>query len=216
MGYYAVIDLEMCCVPRRIGKVAYPYSKELIQIGAVLLDESFKPVGDFMTYVHPQYGRIDPFIHGLTGISAADVAGAPDIREVLEAFLEWLPEDTVIVSWSPSDKSQIHKETTGKGLYFPRIAQLFETWIDCQKIFGEIMKSPKTYRLSEALLISDVPYSDGAHDALVDARNTALLYAKMMLEPEFTVSFYYSTEDKPVVSHSNPFDALFSKIDFAS
>ena len=36
----------------------------------------------------------------------------------------------------------------------------------------------KKYKLSEALSIADISYDDGAHDALVDAKNTARLFAK--------------------------------------
>lgn len=70
-------------------------------------------------------------------------------------------------------------------------AVTFGTWIDCQQMFGERMGRKKDYNLTEALLIANIAYDDGAHDALVDARNTARLFKKLMLEEDFEVSPYF-------------------------
>lgn len=45
--------------------------------------------------------------------------------------------------------------------------------------------------MSEALVAADINYEDGAHDGLVDAYNTALLFAKMEKEEELTLNSYY-------------------------
>ena len=53
------------------------------------------------------------------------------------------------------------------------------------------MNSPKCYKLSEALIAADIMYEDGAHDGLVDAYNTALLFAKIERESELVLNPYY-------------------------
>ena len=53
------------------------------------------------------------------------------------------------------------------------------------------MNSRKCYKLSEALIAADIMYEDGAHDGLVDAYNTALLFAKMEREPDLVLNPYY-------------------------
>lgn len=45
--------------------------------------------------------------------------------------------------------------------------------------------------MSEALVAADIIYEDGAHDGLVDAYNTALLFAKVEREPELVLNPYY-------------------------
>ena len=101
---YAVIDLEMCQVPKECRKYGFKYRQETIQIGAVLLNEDYEVIDEFNTYVKPQFGWIDDFIERLTGITQHDVADAPCFEEALEAFLDWLPADNVrCVSWSDSD-----------------------------------------------------------------------------------------------------------------
>ena len=43
--FHLVLDLEMCRVPKHYRSKAYKYANEIIQIGAVLLDEEFEIIG---------------------------------------------------------------------------------------------------------------------------------------------------------------------------
>lgn len=78
-----VIDLEMCKVPRDYRSNSYKYATETIQIGAVLLDDSFKRIGTLCQYVHPEHGVLDYFIENLTGIKNSQVKNAPKLEEAL-------------------------------------------------------------------------------------------------------------------------------------
>lgn len=187
---YVVVDLEMCQVPKLYRK-GYPYSMETIQIGAVLLDEEYNIADTFMTYVKPEYGMIMTPIQKLTGITKRDVAQAPMMKEALQAFAEWLPEDATMVSWSANDSLQIQREREGKAIAFDGIEKLDCEWLDCQQTFSEIIQNPKHYNLVEAMNLSDIDYDENVHDGLVDARNTALLFRKMQTEEEFQFNKYY-------------------------
>ena len=111
MKYYVVIDLEMCKVPKGAAK-SYGKSNEVIQIGAVKLDEQYQILEDrFMTYVKPQYGSLDTFINHLTGITQKDLKNAPCFEEALRQFELWLPDGEVeMVSWSRTDLKQLQNE----------------------------------------------------------------------------------------------------------
>ena len=100
MSKYVIVDLEMCNVPKGIKRDTYNWRNELIQIGAVVVDESLNITDEFMTLVSPEFGAIDNFIEKLTGISRKSVQGAPKAKEALEMFVSWLPNDAVLVSWS--------------------------------------------------------------------------------------------------------------------
>ena len=195
MGKYVIADLEMCRVKKEQAK-EFGYRTELIQIGAVLVDESLEITDSFMTYVKPQYSQIDPFIEKLTGISQKNVEDAPSSEQAIERFVNWIPDDAKIVSWSYSDADQIIAEIDGKNIDNPKMEELLESWIDCQETFGEKMNNPdRSYKLSEALIIADIFYDENQHDALVDARNTALLFIKMEKEDVFQVSSYFNSDD---------------------
>ena len=192
MSKYVIVDLEMCNVPKTVIRNVYPLRNEIIQIGAVVVDESLEITDEFMTYVRPQYGIIDSYIEELTGISRKDVCGAPCIKDALEMFMSWVPDGAIMVSWSESDECQIRKETEAKGLFIDGLSKYLETWLDCQKTFSEKMDNDRSYKLSEALIIANIDYDDGEHDGLVDAKNTAQLFIKMEREPELTLNPYLS------------------------
>ncbi len=210
MSCYVIVDLEMCNVPDCRKCKAFHWGNELIQIGAVMLDDSFEISDQFMTFVSPQFGVIDKFIERLTGISRRDVSGAPSTRDALELFAAWLPEDAILVSWSENDELQIRRELRGKSIAIPGFDTYLETWEDCQKTFGEKMDSHRSYKLSEALLMADIEADDGAHDALVDAKNTARLFAKMKREKNLKLNRYLFTESETVPSVFSPFADLLA------
>ena len=199
---YAVIDLEMCQVPKECRKYGFKYRQETIQIGAVLLNEDYEVIDEFNTYVKPQFGWIDVFIEKLTGITQHDVADAPCFEEALEAFLDWLPADDVrCVSWSDSDPKQIIHECVQKGIEDDRLEIIFANWIDCQKTFGRKMDRKKAYSLEEALFISDIAPEGRAHNGLVDAENTAVLFTKLETDPDYRLNEFYETARKEEVDH---------------
>ena len=65
---HIVIDLEMNPVCKSFKDVRKYTTDEIIEIGAVKLDDSYKQVGEFQCYVRPQYGEITKHITKLTGI----------------------------------------------------------------------------------------------------------------------------------------------------
>lgn len=213
MSKYVIVDLEMCNVPRGIKREAYNWRSELIQIGAVVVDESLEITDEFMTYVSPEFGVVDLYIEKLTGISRKDVQGAPRIKEALEMFVSWLPSDGTLVSWSDNDENQIRRETEAKGLVIESLDHYLDNWVDCQKTFGEKMNAQKNYKLSEALIIADIDYDEGEHDALVDAKNTAQLFIKMEHEPELILNPYYSNQVEETTY--SPFAALLANYNLA-
>ena len=58
----------MCKVPKDYRNKNYKYASEIIQIGAVLLDERYRRRDEICLYVHPEHGVIDNFIANMTGI----------------------------------------------------------------------------------------------------------------------------------------------------
>ena len=203
----------MCRTPKGTKNAQFSLRNELIQIGAVLLDDNFVEVGTFMTYVSPQYSRINPFIQKLTGITQKDVTGAPHFKEALEMFVEWIPADAEIIAWSESDACQIRCESEYKNISVEHLN--LDNWIDCQKTFSEKMHTEKVYRLSEALSIADIYYDEDFHDALVDAKNTALLFAKMQREDELVLNPYYAMVNSEETTY-NTFANLLGNYRYAT
>lgn len=201
MCRYAIVDLEMCKVPKRARNEKYHFANEIIQIGAVLINENLEVQGEYNTFVHPEFGSIDKYIRNLTGITDEDLIDAPSLDSALKNFIAWVPDNTKVVSWSDSDKLQISHEIEAKELSIIGIDNILNNWIDCQKTFSEKMHCDKCYNLTEALVLTDINYKDGAHNGLVDAYNTALLFIKMQKEKELVLSKYYQSAISEEVNH---------------
>ena len=156
----------------------------------------------FSTFVRPEYGRMDSFIEHLTGITKENVCTAKSFTEAIAAFLRWLPDDEVrCVSWSDSDKYQIMHEMEAKDIEDDRLTEFLETWIDCQRLFDKKMEAVCQYKLEEALIASDICTEGKAHDGLVDAYNTALLFAKLKKDPDYELNDIYSNARNGKVEH---------------
>ena len=200
---FVVIDLEMCKVPNSGINRDYKWDMEIIQIGAVLVDEKYEIIDKFNSYVKPQEGNISGFIKELTGISRYNVKNAPSFAEVIESFKGWLSAESEIrfVSWSMSDRKQLIKEATYKHVDLGIVEDWFEDWIDAQAMFGEKMDTDKCYKLEDALFVSDVDPEGNMHDGLDDAYNTAKLFIKLETEPDFKLNDMYLEAKEGDVEH---------------
>ena len=214
MKKYVVMDLEMCNVINLACKNKYHLGKEIIQIGAVLLNENLDVIDTFMEYVKPVYGNIDTQIHRLTGIYREDLKDAKSLEEVLYEFINFIPKDAVIVSWSLNDLYQIMDELDEKEIYIEAMESYFETWEDCQEMFSDKMNAYKIYKLSEALRIANIEMDVHEHDALADAINTAKLFKKILVEETLVLSSYYSTQIEEEKCINHPFASLLGQFCF--
>ena len=73
---HIVIDLEMNKIERQY-RGTNKLSSELIEIGAVRMNERFEVLDTYQTYVLPEFGRMDERITRLTGITDEKLVGAP-------------------------------------------------------------------------------------------------------------------------------------------
>ena len=186
MSNYIVLDLEMCMVALHSRTHEYSLKHEIIQIGAVKLDERYEELSRFTTFVKPKYGKVDAFIKDLTGITREDVAQANDLAKAVDEFLNWIGNDEAIcVSWSMSDKYQFKKEMRSKGIINEKINALYNTWIDCQQLFSDKSHTERSWSLAEALIASGIDSKGHAHNGLIDSLNTAILFRKLMTEDDF-------------------------------
>lgn len=213
MSNYVVIDLEMCNVFGE-AKKAYGYRNEIIEIGAVLLNESYEIKDSFKTYVLPQYGSLTSHIKKLTGITNRHLKGAPDITRAVDMLMNWVPEDSVMVTWSSNDAFQLEKEFECKGIEKEKLKNFISDNIDCQIMFSNKINSLRDYSLEKALVIAGIDYLDGAHDALVDAKNTALLFKKLMVNTDKAFSSLYDFGEEKKSTY-NPFADLLASFSTA-
>lgn len=84
---YVVIDLEMNPIASVYMAERAICKLEVIEIGAILLDEAYQEIGSFVTLVKPYFNsRIEKRYEKLTGIKTSMVESAPYFDDALRMF----------------------------------------------------------------------------------------------------------------------------------
>ena len=185
---HVVVDLEMNSLPRRQRRMDGYGWPEIIEIGAVMLDEAYQEIDTFKTYVKPALTpEIRPEIQQLTGITTEMVADAPHFEEAWKMFFRWCigadPECEVI-AWSESDFHQVTREMDRKQYETTEEEKKFlAAWVDFQKEYDEVIGVERSTSLENAVMLTGRDFEGAQHDALVDARNTAELL-RTVRDPE--------------------------------
>lgn len=202
MKYYLVIDLEMCMVKGSAKKKMKGEKQEIIQIGAVMLDQKHRIIDEFSSFVKPEYGKVDEFIENLTGITQDVVDQAPILRSVLMKFADWIGErQATVLSWSDSDYHQLKNEMRIKKIKHHKIQDLLDSWVDFQRSFDQMLGLKNQYALEDAMNISRLQVMGRMHDGLCDAYNTARLFIKVHRQSAFSFELVPICEYAEQVQH---------------
>jgi len=200
------MDLEM--QPIHDKEICRICRSEVIEIGAVMLDDSGREISCFRQYVRPFYSsRLSSKIRDLTGITDGKLSGARKFQEVIEDFASWCLKDGAdveVYAWSDSDLIQITSEISLKQIIpSSNLCHLIEHWVDFQQEYDELIGAAEPQGLDHALSISGISFSGRKHDALYDARNTATLY-KTTRDAERYLQCLAQIRDETEATFSNP------------
>ena len=195
---HIVIDLEMNPVNRDLKNVRRFLLDEVIEFGAVKLDEKYRPVSEFQSYVKPQFGTINKHITQLTGITNETVADKNVFADEFKKFFDWIGTwDMTLYSWSPSDIKQLKAECAYKIKNF-NSERLERQWIDLQKVFDDKIGLHSNLALKHAVGAMNRDFKGTQHTALADAANTAAILTLMQDDEAFTRTM------QPVIELLNP------------
>lgn len=193
-----VLDLEFNAIPRNVVVPGFR-KHEIVQIGAVKLNEDDRIIDSINLLVKPQLGNISSQIEKLTHISNEDVADKPGFEKSIETFLDWIgEEDVVIYSWALDDYYQISGEAKLKDYQNARLERLYNNWMDLQALFAQKLGITKKLRLSDVISGCEFIFEGTQHSALDDAINTSKILQLMNNEDGFKRTF------KPFLDMLNP------------
>lgn len=169
---YIVLDLEwnQPFSPRSMITKPVRLQGEIIQIGAVKLNEHLEIVDTFKVMVKPKYYRtMHRKVSKLTNISNEDLEYGFPFKQALTYFTAWCPEDAIFLTWGGDDVKMLHTNISVhkiKGYHLPKSHNV-------QKLFSrQIVKDTRQYSLVQAMEILQ-ERACSAHDALHDSMNTA-------------------------------------------
>jgi inhibitor of KinA sporulation pathway (predicted exonuclease) len=176
------VDFEMNPINSSFKEARQICKNEIIEIGAVLLNEDGKEISSYCQYVKPEYNQITEKYARLTGVTNLMVQIAPTFKKAIFDFLMWIEkesqnDDVVIYSWSDNDYRQIMQEVTLKNMELGICIGLATEWQDYQREFCDLLGFEKIISLESAMNAIGENFIGRMHDALWDARNTASIYA---------------------------------------
>mgnify|MGYP000214914226 CR=1 FL=1 len=181
-------------------KIRYPY--EIIQIGAVKLDENLRPETTFNRYVKPTiYGSITPHITDLTGITLERLETEETFEKVYDEFTEFMEDkENILCVWGIIDIKTLYKNVKYHNLDENLLPKKYINIQPYTSVYlGQSKKRPLNLKYcAEAL---GIEINSTFHDALHDAMYTAEIFRKIFnstIKPDlYLPSTEKSVEEKP-------------------
>lgn len=168
---YIILDLEATCWQKKEGR-----KNEIIEIGAVCIDEQKNTLGEFARFVRPQENPIlSDFCRELTSITQADVDAAKPFPEVLLDFQKWINgfgDDYFLCSWGFYDRNQLTQDCQLHGLPTAWLAN----HISIKHQYAGLKKPFKLMGMKGALRNENIELEGTHHRGIDDARNIAKIF----------------------------------------
>ena len=198
MGNYIVFDLEW----NQGGSVREQELKELpfeiVEIGAVRLDEQRQQTGEFSRLIRPQvYQEMHRVTGKLIHLTMEDLQKGDPFVQVAEDFLTWCGEDPVFCSWGTLDLTELQRNMDYYHMHLLSDGPL--RYYDVQKLFSIGCEDGKSRRALEyAIDFMQLDKQHPFHRALSDAEYTAEIFARLNERILKNVSFdnYVTPKDK--------------------
>ncbi len=195
---YIVIDLEWnqpmsyeSAVYKQVGdRLIF----EMIQIGAVKLDEALNVVDSISIPIRPvHYIKIHPRIRKMTQLGNEELADALTFLPAMEEFVDWCGEDYTLLTWGCDDVSVLKQNMD----FFECKASL-PPLCDIQRLFSDVYKCKDRKGLKAAMEMLEIEPDEDRffHNALNDAYYTALVFAKM---PDPAAVLKYPQQPKQLI-----------------
>ena len=179
---YIVLDLEWNQSP--IGKEgeveSIPF--EIIEIGAVKVNEKKEIIGEFSEIVQPQiYEEIDGNVQRIIHITMEQLKKGRTFPEVIKDFIQWCGDDYIFCTWGTMDLVELQRNM--KYYKITPIAYKPFFYYDVQKLFSVFFEKEKRVRnLAFAAEFFHMKQDGEFHTAIADAKYTAKVFQKFDLK----------------------------------
>ena len=151
---------------------------EIIQIGAVKLDENYNIVGRFSEFIKPNlYKTLHPFVKKITCFESEQFKDALPFNEVYENFRKFMGDEPVFVTWGKADVQTLY---TNLKYYDMLQCKVLIKYIDLQSIVSSKLNFKKgVIGLKNAVEMLNIEETEPFHNAYNDAYYTAMILKKI-------------------------------------
>lgn len=147
--------------------------QEIIEIGAVKVNQDYEIESTFEMYVRPQlYEKLHPKVKQKTNISPEDLITGKTLAEAIEAFQSWINEEEfTLCSWGRDDINELKRNCN----YFKIDTDWIQNYVDIQKLCMVFLEAPKGNQigLKNAVETFNIEIEYKFHKALNDSIYTA-------------------------------------------
>lgn len=179
MMFKLVVDFEATCSK---DQAEFPREEmEIIEIGAVILDENNEERGRYQTFIRPvKHPVLTDFCKELTTIEQRDVDSAWFFKDVYDQFTKWVTNtcgknEFVMMSWGAFDRNILRRQCEEHGI---DPSFIIKKHINAKEEFGKHNKI-KPCGVGAALKYKKMKFIGVPHRALPDAINIAELIKTM-------------------------------------
>lgn len=153
---------------------------EIIQIGALKLNEDFETISSLDTLIKPEiYTELNPYVKEITGISIEDFHNTKSFKDIYGEFIDFVKgEDNVFVVWGTSDMKELFRNIE----YYELDTSLVpRKYINLQSYCSKYLKCAKgtNIGLSSAIELLNITSNMKFHDAFNDAYYTSEILKKL-------------------------------------
>ena len=179
---YIVFDLEWNQSPNGKEKENPQIPFEIIEIGAVKINEKQEIVGEFSEIIRPQiYDEIDTNVGKIIHLTMEELKKGRVFTEVISDFLTWCGDDCIFCTWGPLDLVELQRNM--KYYQLPSLSYKPFFYYDVQKIFAIFFEKEKKIRtLAFAADFFHLKEEGEFHSAICDAKYTAKIFQKFDLK----------------------------------
>lgn len=179
---FIVLDLEW---NNTYAKKAKGYINEIIEIGAVKLDNELENVDTFSCIIRSQIGKkLRGSVKRLTHLTNDDINSGMPFTKAFSMFRKWIGnEETVIFTWGDGDVRVLLENF--KYLNGIKVIPFLEKYCDLQRVFQRIhggIKGQQTGLLNAAQMLEIDPEMYIHHRALGDSMLTADILKKLLVD----------------------------------
>lgn len=151
---------------------------EIIEIGAIKLDNYMKPLNEFKAFIKPSVIPVlNPKISEITNITEEDLKKGLSFEEGIEKLSKLIDEGDIICSWAKDDIIEI----INNAIYYKYDnLHWLKNYLDLQEYSTKILAKKKSLSLKNALEELKIKIDNNKlHDALNDAIYTAEVFKRI-------------------------------------
>lgn len=201
---YVVVDFEWNQSSYGKGSENHRMPFEIIEIGAVMLDEQMQEIDRFSETIRPKvYKKLHHITKELTGITQEELNASDPFPYILVDFMLWCGDDFTFCTWGNTDLIELQRN-----MKFYRLDDLLIgpiRYYNVQKLFRELYTNEAAAAsLESAVDYFHLPKEDNFHRAVNDAFYTAEIFRQMdmqQVEKLYSVDYYQNPKDKSEEIH---------------